>query len=285
MLRLAAICHDTGHPPFAHKGERALATLMSTSGGFEGNAQTLHLLSKVAKLVKGGKAHYGISRGKDQRYGLNLTARALGALLKYDNCIPAEAGTKPVKGYYAEEGPVVDWRLKVFSRLQRPSQNRDDSGYMSQVSHDSPIELEVRRIRELSRAGQHVEALAAAQALVSEASDTRDVTYLIAANQRCLKRIPEALETLQRVEQQDPTFSLLYPERGYRYTTQRDAPRAIEAFLEAVKLNPALVESWRMLERLYRVTGHATNAATELTPVPYGLIGGMENAISSSVVL
>ena len=67
-----------------------------------------------------------------------------------------------------------------------------------------------------------------------------------------MRRIPEALETLQRLELQHPGFSLLSQERGYCYTTLRDAPRAIDAFLQAVNLNPALAASWSMLEKLYR---------------------------------
>jgi len=106
-----------------------------------------------------------------------------------------------------------------------------------------------------------LEALAAAEALALEAPQHRDVLYLTAANQRCLKRIHEALETLQRLERQHPRFSLLYQERGYCYVTLRDAPPAIEAFARAVDINPALAASWNMLERLYRMTGDARNAA------------------------
>jgi predicted Zn-dependent protease len=125
----------------------------------------------------------------------------------------------------------------------------------------SPIELEVGRIRELSEGGRHPEALVAAEVLAVAAPQDRDLLYLIAANQRCLNRIHEALETLRRLEQLHPRFSLLYQERGYCYTTLRDAPRAIEAFLRGVDINPALAKSWSMLERLFRMTGDARNAA------------------------
>jgi len=130
-----------------------------------------------------------------------------------------------------------------------------------QNTRASPIELEVGRIRELSKGGRHAEALVAAEALAVTAPQDRDLLYLIAANQRCLNRIHEALETLRRLEQLDPRFSLLYQERGYCYTTLRDAPRAIEAFLRSADINPALEKSWSMLERLFRMTGDARNAA------------------------
>src|SRR5208282_4345586 len=100
---------------------------------------------------------------------------------------------------------------------------------MRSPSASSPIELEVGRIRELSKGGRHSEALAAAEMLAAAAPPNRDVLYLIAANQRCLNRVHEALATLQRLEQQHPRFSLLYQERGHCYTALRDAPRAIAA--------------------------------------------------------
>src|SRR5580693_5620287 len=133
---------------------------------------------------------------------------------------------------------------------------------MQSPSASSAIELEVGRIRELSTGRRHGEALAAAEMLAAVAPANRDVLYLIAANQRCLNRIQEALATLQRLEQQHPRFSLLYQERGYCYTTLRDAPRAIDAFLRGVDINPALTTSWSMLERLYRLTGDERSAAT-----------------------
>ena len=120
--------------------------------------------------------------------------------------------------------------------------------------------MEVSYIRELSKDGRHTEALAAAEELTAEAPQSRDVLYLIAANLRCLNRIHEALATLQRLEQEHPRFGLLYQERGYCYMTLRDAPRAIEAFLRGVEINPALAASWSMLERLCRMTGNNVEA-------------------------
>jgi tetratricopeptide (TPR) repeat protein len=147
---------------------------------------------------------------------------------------------------------------------------------MSSPAATSPIEFEVSRIRELSKALRHAEALAAAQALAVEAPQNSDVLYLIAANQRCLRRISEALTTLELLEQHHPGFSLLFQERGYCYMTQRDVGRAIDAFLQAVKLNPALVTSWSMLERLYRMTGDAKNSVIATANYVRALIDGQQ---------
>ena len=124
----------------------------------------------------------------------------------------------------------------------------------------SAIELELGRIRELSKAGRHSEALAAAEMLTAAAPQNRDVLYLIAANQRCLNQLHEALATSRRLEQFHPRFSLLYQERGYCYMTLRDASHAIEAFRRGVDINPAQLTSWSILERLYRMAGEMGNA-------------------------
>ena len=149
---------------------------------------------------------------------------------------------------------------------------------MPSLPAPSAIELEVARIRELSRSGRHQEALTTAEALVVLEPNHRDASYLIAANQRCLNRLGDALASLQCLEQQHPRFSMLYQERGHCYIALRDAPRAIEAFSRALNLNPALRTSWIMLERLYRMTGQTQDASKAAEQV------AMLNQLPSEVV-
>jgi tetratricopeptide (TPR) repeat protein len=124
----------------------------------------------------------------------------------------------------------------------------------------TPVEQEVQRIRGLLRARQVEDALAAAEALALQVPENRDVLFLVALAQRQLNRFLEALATLTRLEQHHPGYSHLYAERGHCYVGLKDAPRAIDAFLRAVNINPALPASWSMLEGLYRMSGQADNA-------------------------
>jgi tetratricopeptide (TPR) repeat protein len=83
---------------------------------------------------------------------------------------------------------------------------------------------------------------------------------MLAVSQRFLNDVPGALATLELLERHHPTFSRLYQERGHCYVALRDAPRAIEAYLTGVNINPALPASWKQLEVLYRMTGQPENA-------------------------
>ena len=108
ITAFAGLAHDLGHPPFGHNGENALDDCMKQSGGFEGNAQTLRILTKLEK--KSAEDQHQIDEnGNDNRIGLNLSFRSIASVLKYDRKIPISRNTdKPVvKGYYASEESIV----------------------------------------------------------------------------------------------------------------------------------------------------------------------------------
>ena len=78
---------------------------------------------------------------------------------------------------------------------------------------------------------------------------------------RSLGRFDEALGVLERLHQLHPYYSCLYQERGHCYVALHDAPKAIDAFLQAVNINAALPTSWQMLHTLYHGMGDTQNAA------------------------
>ena len=124
----------------------------------------------------------------------------------------------------------------------------------------SSIETEVLGIRGLLEKSQFAQALAAAEALLAKVPENRDVWYMLAVAQRYLRRIPEALATLQRFETIHPDYSRLFQERGHCCVAARDPVAAIAAYLRAVNLNPALPASWQALQILFRSTGQLADA-------------------------
>jgi dGTPase len=92
LVDAACLAHDIGHSPFGHNGEFALDDLAAPCGGFEGNAQTLRLLTRLEPKVAGA--------------GLNLTRATLDATLKYP-WFRQGPGTK--YGVYAEDAEVFAW--------------------------------------------------------------------------------------------------------------------------------------------------------------------------------
>ncbi len=99
IAETAALAHDLGHPPFGHNGERVLAELSEACGGFEGNAQTLRLLTRL-------EAKTFDADGRSA--GLNLTRATLDACTKYP--WPRGGGADPLKfGVYDDDKPVFGW--------------------------------------------------------------------------------------------------------------------------------------------------------------------------------
>lgn len=102
LVDMACLAHDLGHPPFGHNGERALNEWASDIGGFEGNAQTLRLLTRLETKVFD-------STGKS--VGLNLSRAALDAACKYPwTASSAQAAGNPNKfGVYQDDLQIFEW--------------------------------------------------------------------------------------------------------------------------------------------------------------------------------
>lgn len=122
LIETVGLSHDLGHPPFGHGGEVALNACMLDHGGFEGNGQTLRLLTRLEAHTPG--------------FGLNLTRRALLGVLKYpvlysqvcrrdwpERPIPPRQLPRhtwqPPKCILDTEQEVLDWILEPLSLKDR----------------------------------------------------------------------------------------------------------------------------------------------------------------------
>lgn len=127
LIQAVGATHDLGHPPFGHGGEVALNYAMRAHGGFEGNGQTLRILSRLETFSRNN--------------GANLSRRSLLGILKYPAPFSAVRSSdpalqpgllattmvplidrracKPPKCYLDSEADVVDWLLDPLPAADR----------------------------------------------------------------------------------------------------------------------------------------------------------------------
>ncbi|MBE2898166.1 deoxyguanosinetriphosphate triphosphohydrolase family protein [Pasteurellaceae bacterium 20609_3] len=125
LVESLCFAHDIGHPPFGHGGEVALNYMMCQHGGFEGNAQTFRILTKLEPYT--------------QSAGMNLTRRTLLGVVKYPTILdesspqyaqlPAQTVRdpryinmgqwRPGKGIFRDDKVIFDWVLSPLSDEER----------------------------------------------------------------------------------------------------------------------------------------------------------------------
>jgi dGTPase len=141
----SALGHDLGHPPFGHAGERALDACLAAYGGFDHNAQTLHVVTAL-----------------ERRYaefdGLNLTWETLEGLVKHNGPLTDRAGN-PVARYAKRGLPrvIVEYNaiqdLELWSYSSAEAQAAAISDDIAYDAHDidDGLRAEMFPIEELAK--------------------------------------------------------------------------------------------------------------------------------------
>lgn len=115
IVDMACLAHDLGHPPFGHNGERALNEWAADFGGFEGNAQTLRILTRIEPKVFSETG---------RSLGLNLTRASLDATCKYPwgrASAKLDDVTHTSKfGVYADDLEIFEW-MRADAPTERKS--------------------------------------------------------------------------------------------------------------------------------------------------------------------
>ncbi|MFD7733320.1 deoxyguanosinetriphosphate triphosphohydrolase [Kitasatospora phosalacinea] len=113
LVETACLAHDIGHPPFGHTGEEALDQAAEGCGGFEGNAQSLRILTRLEpkRFAPSDEPEVRLAPWPGRSVGLNLTRAALDAATKYPwarGQHPADPGSTKY-GVYGDDLPVFRW--------------------------------------------------------------------------------------------------------------------------------------------------------------------------------
>lgn len=135
VVDTACLSHDLGHPPFGHNGETVLDEVAGQIGGFEGNAQTLRVLTRLEPKVFSADGRPA---------GLNLTRATLDACIKYpwsrSEAPPPTKEGAPLRkfGVYADDEDVYRFVRDGHAEGQRciEAQLMDLSDDISYSVHD-----------------------------------------------------------------------------------------------------------------------------------------------------
>jgi len=251
IVDMACLAHDLGHPPFGHNGETALNGWAEGIGGFEGNAQTLRLLTRIEPKV--------FSETGEPR-GLNLTRASLDATVKYpwtvSNAVREVEASKSVKfGVYQDDLPVFHWlrdgapeRTKCIEA--QVMDFADDVAYSVHDFEDAIVSgyIDLKQVADRGVRAGLIDKISIWNGGILDRSQLEDAFYALEQNEFWLKSYsssPQDLATLKNLSSSlignfvltttDRTLESAHATEVTRYQSQLLVPIEIRAQISVLK--------------------------------------------------
>ena len=245
LAEALGLAHDLGHPPFGHAGENALDEVMAAFGGFDHNAQTLRVLTRL-------EARYA------DYDGLNLTWETLEGVVKHNGPLTGSAGSGEVPAAIAEYVAEHDLELDTFASLEAQVASLSDDIAYNNHDIDDGLRAGLFNVADLA----HVPLAGPVFAEVARRYPGIDQTRLIHESvRRMIGSMVDDLvaETRRRLAAADPTSA----------DDVRRLGRAVAAFSDAMATHDRALKAF-LHEHMYRhdrVTGkrdHAQRVVVDL---------------------
>ncbi|MGE5147660.1 MAG: deoxyguanosinetriphosphate triphosphohydrolase [Candidatus Eiseniibacteriota bacterium] len=246
LVEALSLAHDLGHTPFGHAGEEALNTAMAPYGGFDHNAQTLRILTRL-----------------ERRYaefdGLNLTWETLEGVVKHNGPLTGPmSGGKPVAVPILEYVEIHDLELGTFPGIEAQVAALSDDIAYNNHDIDDGLRAELFEVGDLADIPLVGDMIRTVQSRYPELEETRLIHETV---RRLIDYMVNDLlaETRRRLEAAKPADVAAVRALDHAVVAFSDTMRQADAALRAF-----LHERMYRHQKVNRMTNEARRIVTDL---------------------